>query len=118
MPLTLCAIYACVARRVGLEVGLLPFPGHVLLLVKDGEERTFVDPFGGGAFLSHSQCLRYLARRRIPYQAEFFHPAPDGQMFARQVANLIQSMRVRKRRSEAADLELVGRAYQGVRRNG
>jgi len=112
MPLTLCAIYACVARRVGLEVSLLPFPGHVLLLVRDGEERTFVDPFGGGAVLSRSQCLRYLARQRIPYQAEYFQPAPDGHMFARQIANLTQSMRVRNRRPEAAGLELVARAYR------
>lgn len=113
MPLTLCAIYACVARRVGLEVGVLPFPGHVLLAVTEGGERTIVDPFGGGEFLSHSQCLRYLARQRIPYRAEYFRCAPDGDMFVRHVGNLIQSMRVRKRGPEAADLALVQRAYRG-----
>jgi len=118
LPLTLCAIYAGVARRVGLEVGLLPFPGHVLLAVTENGERTIIDPFGGGKFLSHSQCLRYLARQRIPYRAEYFRSAPDGDMFVRHVANLIQSLRVRKRGSEAADLKLVQRAYSMGGRRG
>ena len=58
------------------------------------------------------------AAKAHTYQAEYFQPAPDGHMFARQIANLTQSMRVRNRRPEVRDLELIGRAYRGRPRTG
>ena len=110
MPLTLCAIYAFVARRAGLQAGLLPFPGHVLLSVVDGGERVILDPFGGGATLTQRGCMRYLAEHGLPFRGEFFTPASDTAMLLRHVTNLIHSCRGRDRAAEAADLELVLRA--------
>ena len=110
MPLTLCAIYAFVARRAGIRAGLLPFPGHVLLSVSDGDERVILDPFGGGATLTQRGCMRYLAEHGLPFRDEFFEPASDTVMLLRHVRNLIHSCRGRDRAAEAADLELVLRA--------
>ena len=56
MPLTLAAVYSAVGRRAALQVDLLPFPGHVLTLVRDGAARFILDPFGGGAQLSEEKC--------------------------------------------------------------
>jgi regulator of sirC expression with transglutaminase-like and TPR domain len=113
MPLTLCAIYAFVARRAGLQAGLLPFPGHVLLSVVDGGERLILDPFGGGATLTERGCMHYLAQHGLPYKGEFFEQAHDRAMLLRQVSNLIQSCRMRARTAEAEDLELVLRVLSG-----
>lgn len=107
MPLTLCAIYAFTARRAGLKAGLLPFPGHVLLTITDGGDRIIVDPFGGGAVLTETHCMRYLAQHGLPYRGEFFTDASDSAMFVRHVLNLINSCRLRGRLGEAGDLELV-----------
>ncbi|HHH29806.1 MAG TPA: hypothetical protein ENK57_15880 [Polyangiaceae bacterium] len=113
MPLTLCAIYAFVARRAGLAAELLPFPGHVLLAVGPSGEGTILDPFGGGAVVSREGCLKYLAEHGLPYRREFFHGASDSSLFLRHVVNLIHSCRLRHRDREALDLELVLRALTG-----
>lgn len=107
MPLTLAAVYASVGRRAGLQVDLLPFPGHVLVLVREGGDRIVLDPFGGGAFLSEEKCLAYLAVHRLPHRQEFLEPASATAMFLRQVLNLIQSCKLRQRFQEANALEQV-----------
>ena len=107
MPLTLCAIYAFVARRAGLQAGLMAFPGHVLLSVVEGGERVILDPFGGGEVLTQSSCMRYLAEHGLPFRSEYFVEASDTAMLLRHVRNLIHSCRGRDRAPEAADLGLV-----------
>lgn len=92
LPLTLCAVYSFVARRAGLEAGLMPFPGHVLLRVSDAGQRTIIDPFSGGRVLTESHCLNYLANHGLPYRAEWFRPAEERSMFLRQVLNLMRSL--------------------------
>ena len=118
MPLTLCAIYAFVARRAGLTAGLLPFPGHVLVRLAHapGKKGEIVDPFGGGQVLSEGQCLSYLSEHRLPYQAEWFRPAPDEAMFERHLRNLARSCRVRGRITESREIGTVVSAL-AARRN-
>lgn len=111
MPLTLCAIYAFVARRAGLQAGLMAFPGHVLLSVVEGGERVILDPFGGGETLTQGSCMRYLAEHGLPFRDEFFVEASGTAMLLRHVTNLIHSCRGRDRAVEAADLKLVLRAF-------
>jgi hypothetical protein len=107
MPLTLCAIYAAVARRAGLRTGLLPMPGHVLLEVDDGGERVVLDPFGRGRVVSRERAVSYLAGHGVSFRDEWFEPAPDGQLFLRHVLNLINSCKLRGRPADARELELV-----------
>lgn len=107
MPLTLCAIWAGVARRAGIAASLLPFPGHVLLAVGETDERTVLDPFAGGAPVSEGRLRDYLAQHGLPPRPEYFLPAGDGAMFLRHVTNLIHSCARRGRRAEANDLGLV-----------
>ncbi len=113
MPLTLCALYALVARRAGLSAGLLPFPGHVLLRLSDGGERVIVDPFAGGRVLNEIHCLSYLADHGFPYRSEWFQPATDTAMLRRHVLNLINSLRSRRRFADARALEVVHALLMG-----
>ena len=96
LPLTLCAVYAAVGRRAGIESRLLPFPGHVLLRIEHEGERAIIDPFGGGRVLTERKCLAYLASHGLPYRAEWFQPASDSILFARQLRNLMSSHRARR----------------------
>jgi regulator of sirC expression with transglutaminase-like and TPR domain len=113
MPLTLCAIFAFVARRAQIKTSLLPFPGHILLRLHHGprpSDTSIVDPFGGGQILAEKQCLAYIDQHGLTFRPEWLRPASAADLFERHVRNLRQSCRARGRFAEARELELVLRA--------
>ncbi|MDE0913742.1 MAG: transglutaminase-like domain-containing protein [Planctomycetota bacterium] len=107
MPLTLCAIYSFAGRRAGLQVGLLPFPGHVLLAVHEAGRLFILDPFGGGKLVDKQHCARYLAAHEVPYSDEYLRDASDTHMLLRHVSNLVHSCKLRGRWRDARDLAQV-----------
>ena len=64
LPITLCVLYMEVARRAGLELQGVGFPGHFLAkYVSASGAEIFVDAFHGGEMLSADECVaRYRAR--------------------------------------------------------
>ena len=64
MPITLSVVYLEVARRVGLRLEGVGFPGHFLAkYASPGGAEVFVDAHHGGEMLSAEECLaRYRAR--------------------------------------------------------
>jgi regulator of sirC expression with transglutaminase-like and TPR domain len=50
LPITLACVFILVGRRVGLDIGGCPFPGHFLARDEQGEQ--VFDPFNGGRILS------------------------------------------------------------------
>lgn len=111
LPLTLCAVYALVGRRAGLHADLLPFPGHVLLLVRGEDEEVILDPFGGARTLSEADCLSRLERLGLPPSPTWFEPSSDVVMVTRQLRNLVTSMHRHGRTRDARELvELLGEA--------
>jgi regulator of sirC expression with transglutaminase-like and TPR domain len=50
IPISLCAVAVEVGRRVGIDLGIVGMPGHVLLVSREMPDR-FLDPFGGGTVL-------------------------------------------------------------------
>lgn len=92
IPLTLCAIYASVARAAGFEAAILPFPGHVLLGIGPERDRLILDPFVGGDVISREACLVRLTAMGAPPSPHWLSPAPDREMLIRQVRNLGAAM--------------------------
>ena len=77
----------------GLEADLLPFPGHVLLGVGGNDPgRVILDPFQGGALVSHETCLARLAAMGAPPSPDWLRPADDRAMLVRQTRNLSAAM--------------------------
>jgi len=75
IPISLAVIYLDVARRAGLRVDGVNFPGHFLLRVGDGggdvrSDVAIIDPFHGGARLSEYDC-RQLLRQHVGDEAAF-----------------------------------------------
>ena len=76
IPITLALVYMEVARRAGLSLEGVNFPGHFLLRFQSrtasGERGSdlIVDPFHGGAILSDDDC-RVLLRKHAGETAEF-----------------------------------------------
>lgn len=96
MPLTTCAVYLFVARRVEQPAALVPLPGHVLLRLYFGSGRSFlVDPFSGGQPRNRADCENYLRECGLEPQPEWFDDADDASMFRRHIINLANSERMR-----------------------
>jgi regulator of sirC expression with transglutaminase-like and TPR domain len=103
IPISLAVVYLEVARRAGLRVAGVNFPGHFLLRAPHAATRTtlapsgthddllIVDPFHKGAFLSEVDC-RELLRQHVGDSAAFDHallePATRHQIVVRMLVNL------------------------------
>lgn len=107
IPLTLCAIYACVAARAGLRVGLLPLPGHVLLRLYGESSAMIVDPYHRGEARSEADLRRQLKARGHEYQAAWFRDADARSILRRQAANLARSAELYGRRGELRALRSI-----------
>jgi regulator of sirC expression with transglutaminase-like and TPR domain len=64
LPITLCVLYMEVARRAGLALQGVGFPGHFLAkYVASSGAEVFIDAFNGGEMISADECVaRYRAR--------------------------------------------------------
>jgi regulator of sirC expression with transglutaminase-like and TPR domain len=98
IPISLAVVYLEIARRAGVPVAGVNFPGHFLL--RAGAERPrrrydgdllIVDPFHGGAFLSEIDC-REMLRQHVGEDAAFdrdlLEPATRLEIVVRILVNL------------------------------
>jgi regulator of sirC expression with transglutaminase-like and TPR domain len=91
IPISLSAVYARVAGRLGLDVGWLDLPYHVMLRVGLGGSTVIVDPFHDGAVLDREGCRATLARlsgRDVTLSESSFTPCPPSAVVARMLRNL------------------------------
>jgi regulator of sirC expression with transglutaminase-like and TPR domain len=99
IPITLAVVYLEVARRAGLSVSGVNFPGHFLLrtgtarsdLADSEGDVLIIDPFHGGALLSEMDC-RQLLRQHVGDEAAFdrtlLAPATRHDIIVRMLVNL------------------------------
>jgi regulator of sirC expression with transglutaminase-like and TPR domain len=97
IPISLAVIYLEVARRAGLRIEGVNFPGHFLLRAPGvigsdtGTDFVIVDPFHGGAQLSEYDC-RQLLRQHVGDEAAFdtalLAPATRHAIVVRMLVNL------------------------------
>lgn len=96
IPITLALIYMEVARRAGLHVEGINFPGHFLLRcpARRGLEYTedlIIDAFHGGALLSEEACRELLRRHAgedAVFESHLLVHATKPQILARMLLNL------------------------------
>ena len=98
IPITLAVVYLEIARRAGVHVAGVNFPGHFLLRAADERARMhyssdflIVDPFHGGALLSEIDC-REMLRQHVGDEAAFdrdlLQPATRREIVVRMLVNL------------------------------
>jgi regulator of sirC expression with transglutaminase-like and TPR domain len=97
IPITLALVYMEVARRAGIHVEGVNFPGHFLMRYpphrNEGSTTSdlILDPFHGGARLSEHDCRRMLERHvgeEAAFDPELLAPATKSQMLSRMLLNL------------------------------
>jgi regulator of sirC expression with transglutaminase-like and TPR domain len=91
IPITLSVLYMEVARRVGLALDGVGFPGHFLVkCVGDGDE-IVIDPFNGGEIKSREDIdtmLFDLYGGKVAFRRDFLTPSTKKDILKRMLANL------------------------------
>jgi regulator of sirC expression with transglutaminase-like and TPR domain len=95
IPITLSLVYLEVARRAGVPVDGVNFPGHFLVRCSQVTARgacgLIIDPFHQGALLSEQDCRRLLERHvgsAVAFEPELLAPATRQQILVRMLLNL------------------------------
>lgn len=96
IPITMAIVYMDVARRAGLRVEGINFPGHFLVRVwdaaagPDGGAGLIVDAFNDGAILTEQDCRALLSRHdeKAPFHPNLLARASRRQVFVRMLVNL------------------------------
>ena len=91
-------VYMEVARRAGLPVERINFPGHFLLRCRAGRKHTYyedliIDPFHGGALLSNDLLAQQAAEHgdsseRARFESRLLPRATKQQILSRMLMNL------------------------------
>ncbi|HKY19626.1 MAG TPA: transglutaminase-like domain-containing protein [Vicinamibacterales bacterium] len=87
IPITLAVVYMEVARRAGLQIEGVNFPGHFLMRFAP----LILDPFHRGARLSEHDCRRLLERHvgeEAAFDPALLAPATKAHMLTRMLLNL------------------------------
>jgi regulator of sirC expression with transglutaminase-like and TPR domain len=97
LPIALCVVYLDVARRAGVPIEGVNYPGHFLVRYRtsahhpDHPRDLVIDPFHGGAVLNEAD-LRSLLRRHAgeeaAYDRRLLHPATRAEILTRMAVNL------------------------------
>jgi regulator of sirC expression with transglutaminase-like and TPR domain len=93
IPLTLSIVYMEVARRAGLQVDGINFPGHFLVRCPQthGGHQLVIDPFHSGALLSEHNCRVLLQKHvgsEVAFSRSLLAPATRNQILVRMLLNL------------------------------
>jgi regulator of sirC expression with transglutaminase-like and TPR domain len=95
IPITLSVVYMEIARRAGLHIDGVNFPGHFLVrcpdLGKRGGSGIIIDPFHGGALLSEHDCRLLLQRHvgsEVAFNKSLLAPTTRVQIIVRMLLNL------------------------------
>ncbi|HEX5475308.1 MAG TPA: transglutaminase-like domain-containing protein [Vicinamibacterales bacterium] len=93
IPISLAVVYLELARRAGLHVEGINFPGHFLVRAIDdpGERDLIVDPFHSGALLSETDCRRLLQQHfgdEAAYDRGLLARATRQEIVTRMLVNL------------------------------
>ncbi len=90
LPITLSVVYLEVARRAGIRLYGVPFPGHFLVACDAGDHKLVVDPFHGGTILTVHGCEELLKRvaPQLKFDPSMLAPAPVELITYRMLSNL------------------------------
>ena len=90
LPIALAVIYLEVARRAGIKLFGVNFPGHFLIAGESSAGKLVVDPFHGGTVLTPDGCADLLKEMapQMKFQAEMISAAPLQTIVSRMLNNL------------------------------
>jgi regulator of sirC expression with transglutaminase-like and TPR domain len=93
IPISLCTVYLEVARRLGIPLAGVSFPGHFLVRYtgREVEGEILIDPFNRGAILTEAECrkrIEEMYRGQVVFRPEFLRRARTKEILERMLNNL------------------------------
>ena len=104
-PISLCAIYLFLARRLKLPIAGIGLPGHFICRYQSLTEEIYIDCFRKGKFWTKADCIRYLLQTNHTLQEGHMAPVSSRRILLRMCANLHQTYSCLEMREEAARVQ-------------
>ncbi len=89
-PISLCAVYWFLGRRLRLPIVGIGMPGHFLCRYQSSKAAFYIDAFNQGKLLTRADCIKYLHASGHGFQESFLAPASPGRALLRMCSNLHQ----------------------------
>jgi regulator of sirC expression with transglutaminase-like and TPR domain len=105
IPISLCAVYLFVCRRLSLPVTGIGMPGHFLCRYQTPREEHYIDAYNGGALIPRVECLRRVKEGAVEYDESAVLPISPRRILQRMIANLHLVYKQRRERGEAERLQ-------------
>ncbi|TDQ18394.1 transglutaminase superfamily protein [Algoriphagus boseongensis] len=87
-PITLCAIYLLVAKKLGLPIYGVNLPNLFILTYKSADITFYINAFNKGLVFSRQDIFNYLEHLKITPKEEFFEPCAHLDILLRSLRNL------------------------------
>src|SRR5688572_10522507 len=100
-PISLCAVYLFVGRRLQLPLTGIGLPGHFICRYQSPTREIYIDCFRGGKFWTKADCIRFLVQTNHTLQEGHLAPVSSRRMLLRMCANLHQTYSSLEMREEA-----------------
>lgn len=100
-PISLCAVYLFVGRRLQLPLTGIGLPGHFVCRYQSPTQEIYIDCFSGGKFWTKADCIRFLVQTNHTLQEGHLAPVSSRRMLLRMCANLHQTYSSLEMREEA-----------------
>ncbi|MFD2202855.1 transglutaminase-like domain-containing protein [Shivajiella indica] len=90
-PISLCAIYLLVAKKLGLPIYGVNLPNLFVLIYKTKDITFYINAFNKGLVFSKQDVINYLEHLKIEPREDFFEPCSNLDIIIRTLRNLIVS---------------------------
>ena len=90
-PISLCAVYLFIARRLGLPVTGIGLPGHFICRFQSTTREIYIDAFRQGRFWTKADCIKHLVQTNHGLQEGYLAPVTPRRILLRMCANLHQT---------------------------
>ncbi len=102
LPISLSLIVMFISRRLRLPFYGVNMPIHFMLIFEGSTREVLIDPFDGGTVVTYDQCHYFLKKNGIKPRPEHMRRAPEHEILARSIRNLMHSY-IRLEKEERAN---------------
>lgn len=103
IPISLAVLYILVAERAGVDLYGIGLPAH--FVVFHPELNVFIDAYNNGAFLSESDCRRFVNDMGFEFDKTMLSRVPNTYIVMRMLKNIIHAHSKRNEPWEATVLQ-------------
>jgi len=104
-PISLCAIYLLLGRRLKLPMTGIGLPGHFLCRYQTPTTEVYIDAFNRGKLLTKADCIKYLLHTHHGLEEGYLAPVTPRRILLRMCANLHQIYLHNERAEETARVQ-------------